>query len=216
MPRTSKARSAALGAAAASVGLVALATVVASPSAAAPPRKTATPIKHVVVIFQENVSFDHYFGTYPHAANTDGSTFTAAPGTPAVNGLSGALLTANPNGVNPRRYSASAVGDVLTCDQDHNYTDEQKAFDGGAMDRFPQTVGTGAGTSPTGAPCVAGDVMNYYDGNTTTALWNYAQRYAMSDNSYGTTFGPSSPGAINLASGNTGNRSEERRGGKGG
>ena len=26
---------------------------------------TRTPIKHVVVIFQENVSFDHYFGTYP-------------------------------------------------------------------------------------------------------------------------------------------------------
>ena len=35
-------------------------------------------------------------------------------------------------------------------------------------------------------------------------MWNYAQQYAMSDNSYGTTFGPSSPGAINLASGNTG------------
>ena len=28
---------------------------------------TATPIKHLVVIFQENVSFDHYFGTYPVA-----------------------------------------------------------------------------------------------------------------------------------------------------
>ena len=34
--------------------------------------------------------------------------------------------------------------------------------------------------------------MNYYDGNTVTALWNYAQNFAMSDNSYGTTFGPSS------------------------
>ncbi len=30
---------------------------------------TTTPIKHVVIIFQENVSFDHYFGTYPHAFN---------------------------------------------------------------------------------------------------------------------------------------------------
>jgi phospholipase C len=46
--------------------------------------------------------------------------------------------------------------------------------------------------------------MDYYDGNTVTALWNYAQHYAMSDNSYGTTFGPSAPGAINLISGNTG------------
>ena len=31
----------------------------------------------------------------------------------------------------------------LTCDQDHDYGDEQKAFDGGAMDKFVTTVGTG-------------------------------------------------------------------------
>ena len=45
--------------------------------------------------------------------------------------------------------------------------------------------------------------MGYYDGNTVTALWNYAQRFAMNDNSYDTTFGPSTPGAINLVSGQT-------------
>ena len=33
---------------------------------------TRTPIKHLVVIFQENVSFDHYFGTYPNAQNLPG------------------------------------------------------------------------------------------------------------------------------------------------
>ena len=46
--------------------------------------------------------------------------------------------------------------------------------------------------------------MGYYDGNTVTALWNYARHYAMSDDSFGTTFGPSTPGAVNLVSGNTG------------
>src|SRR5215472_4033663 len=65
---------------------------------------TATPIKHLVVIFDENVSFDHYFGTYPFAANSDGTTYTAAKGTPNVNGLytkitkngpAGPLLTSN-------------------------------------------------------------------------------------------------------------------------
>jgi len=193
-------------------GAVALATglavVIAGPgvasSVAAPKDKTTTPIKHLVVIFGENVSFDHYFGSYPNATNTSGQRFTAAPGTPAVNGLSPALLTANPNGVNPRRYDPTNINDVLTCDQDHNYSDEQSAFHGGAMDKFVSTVGSGTGTSPTGSPCKAGDVMNYYDGNTVTGLWNYAQHYAMSDNSFGTTFGPSSPGAINLASGDTG------------
>ena len=189
-------------------GTLALAGTATAVAASAGPhaagRATATPIKHLVVIFQENISFDHYFGTYPQAANTDGQPFRAKPGTPSVNGLTGTLLTANPNGTNPRRYSPANVNDVLTCDQDHNYNDEQRAFDGGKMDRFPQTVGNGTSKSPEGATCVAGDVMNYYDGNTVTGLWNYAQRFAMSDNSFSTTFGPSSPGAINLASGDTG------------
>jgi phospholipase C len=166
---------------------------------------TNTPIKHLVVIFQENISFDHYFGTYPHAANTNGQPFTALPGTPHVNGLlKDSLLTNNPNGANPLRYDPTNVNDLLTCDQNHNYTAEQRAFDDGKMDKFISTVGTGTGKSPTGQPCQARDVMNYYDGNTVTALWNYAQHFAMSDNSWNTTFGPSSPGAINLASGNTG------------
>ena len=57
-----------------------------------------TPIQHVVVIFGENISFDHYFGIYPLALNPPGQPrFTALPGTPAVNGLSGAVLTNNPN-----------------------------------------------------------------------------------------------------------------------
>ena len=173
-------------------------------------QRTATPIKHLVVIFQENISFDHYFGTYPHAANTGGQPFTPLPGTPRVNGLltpapgGGTLLTNNPNGANPVRYSPTNVNDLLTCDQDHDYTDEQVAFNGGKMNKFISAVGTGSGTSPTGQPCQARDVLNYYDGNTVTALWNYAQHFAMSDNSWGTTFGPSTPGAINLVSGDTG------------
>ena len=166
--------------------------------------KTATPIKHLVVIYQENVSFDHYFGTYPNAANTSGQPFHAKQGTPSVNGLTPALLTSNPNGANPKRLDPANVNDVLICDQDHDYYPEQVAFDHGKMDKFISATGTATGTSPTGVPCKASDVMNYYDGNAVTALWNYAQRYAMSDNSYGTTFGPSAPGAINLVSGDTG------------
>src|SRR6202012_633699 len=60
-----------------------------------------TPIQHVVVIYGENVSFDHFFATYPNAANPPGQPkFIALPGTPSVNGLSGTLLTANPNSLN--------------------------------------------------------------------------------------------------------------------
>jgi phospholipase C len=158
----------------------------------------------VVVIFQENVSFDHYFGTYPHAANTDGPQFRASRNTPTVNGLSGALLTNNPNTdaagntANPQRLSHSQA---LTCDQGHGYTAEQKAYDMGLMDKFVQFTNNESCAPPDqSAPNL---VMDYYDGNTVTGLWNYAQHFAMSDNSYSTVFGPSTPGALNVVAGNT-------------
>jgi phospholipase C len=168
---------------------------------------TATPIKHLVVLFDENVSFDHYFGTYPYAANTDGTKFVAKPGTPTVNGLyskitstgpAGPLLTANPNEYNPQRLTPA---EALTCDQNHDYTPEQEAENNGKMNMFVQDTEsddcstTGAYYGPPGI------VMDYYDGNTVTAEWNYAQNYAMSDNNWDTTFGPSTEGAISVSSG---------------
>ncbi|HMD46292.1 MAG TPA: alkaline phosphatase family protein [Acidimicrobiales bacterium] len=173
---------------------------------------TRSPIQHLVVIFQENVSFDHYFGTYPNATNTSGQPFYAASKTPASNGLNASLLGANPNLANPQRLDPANINDLLTCDQNHDYTAEQQAFDNGKMDQFVQATGTGGGTNATGQPCQASQVMDYYDGNTVTAMWNYAQHFAMSDNSFGSTFGPSSPGAINLASGNTGGVTKAIRG----
>jgi phospholipase C len=162
---------------------------------------TTTPIQHVVVIFQENVSFDHYFATYPVAANNTGNepSFTAAPNSPSVNGLSGPLLTNNPNSVQPFRLTRAQA---VTCDQDHNYGDEQKSYDAGLMDKFVETVGSSSASCDVGGHG-KGIVMGYYDGNTVTAIWNYAQNYAMSDNSFGTSFGPSTPGVLNLISGQT-------------
>ena len=174
-------------------------------------------IKHVVVIFGENISFDHYFGTYPNAANTSGTTFTAATGTPTnINNYTTnpSLLTANPNlssangaaASNPFRLAPAQAG---TADQDHNYGPEQTAFNGGKMNQFPLSVGT-ADTATlatqTGASSIAattGLTMGYYDGNTVTALWNYAQHYSINDHSFGSTFGPSTPGALEVISGQT-------------
>ncbi|QDW30882.1 alkaline phosphatase family protein [Arthrobacter sp. KBS0702] len=172
---------------------------------------TATPIQHVVVIFQENVSFDHYFATYPKAANIPGetqqgsgtktATFTAAKNTPKkIDTLAAAGLLApnNPNSVQPSRLTPQQA---VTCDQDHNYGAEQKAYNGGLMDKFVEYTSRDAcGTNQYGRN---GLTMDYYDGNTVTGIWNYAQHYAMSDNHYSTVFGPSTPGALNLVSGQT-------------
>src|SRR5580658_1021505 len=182
-----------------------------TPMANASQVKTTTPIKHIVIIFGENQSFDHYFGTYPNALNPKGEPeFHALPHTPSVNGLSYALLNDNPNlnpangngAANPFRFDRSQA---FTQDMNHGYTAEQMAFDGGAMDLFPVNTGS-AGPPPNAPPAVVltnGQVMGYYDGNTVTALWNYAQHFAMSDNSYSSDFGPSTVGAINLISGQT-------------
>jgi phospholipase C len=189
--------------------------------------ETATPIKHLVVIFQENVSFDHYFGTYPKAMNLAGETpFVAKKNTPTANNLvtpldvnnhfaplSGVdLIHNNPNNnptapnngkqnaggaSNPFRLAPSQA---LTNDQGHNESPEESAYDNGKMDGFPAWVGT-SGPPPAGVG--ANLVMGYFDGNTTTAIWNYAQYFALNDNNYTTQFGPSTPGAINLISGQT-------------
>ncbi len=175
----------------------------------APTAGPATPIQHLVVIFQENVSFDHYFGTYPFAANPEGEpAFYAYPNTPSVNGFSPALMTNNANAANSANGTGATAPFRLdrsqpsTADQDHDYTAEQMAYHSGLADMFPNATGT-AGPPPSNIPQAGttGLVMGYYDGNTVTALWNYAQHYAMSDNSYGTNYGPSTDGALNLISG---------------
>jgi phospholipase C len=215
--------------------------------------QTTTPIKHVVVIFQENVSFDHYFATYPYATNPAGEpAFHANQSTPRTNNLLAAgLLDENPNSTQPFRLDRSEAN---TCDQNHNYLNEQEAVDHGLVDKYVSATGSGnsglqtastlwSGTGPAptitvGSPLLPGQynrsvvtggnsttgpfsfsgycfdggtgktankgiVMGYYDGNTVTAFWNYAQNFAMSDNSWSTTFGPSAPGAINLVAGTT-------------
>jgi len=205
------------------------------PASAADPA-TVTPIKHIVVIFGENISFDHYFGTYPNAQNNSGETpFTYVPSTwtgnsvpndlstpldpnngfKAITGVN--LLTSNPNGpagsgatfngssaANPFRLAPSQAA---TADQSHAPKPEQTAYDNGKVDQFPGSTGAAgpppATLSASGAEATKGLVMGYFDGNTVAAMWNYANHFALSYNMYTSQFGPSTPGAINLISGQT-------------
>src|SRR5207237_5751811 len=105
-----------------------------------------------------------------------------------------------PTAHTPKRMSHEQA---MTCDQTHNYAAEQAAFNGGKMDKFVEKTET---DKCTGQPILFGEpglVMDYYDGNTVTGMWNYAQHYALNDNSFNTVFGPSTPGALNLISGQT-------------
>jgi phospholipase C len=186
--------------------------------------KTKTPIKHLVVVFNENRSFDHYFGVYPNALNPEGEPiFEPSRNTPRdVNNLlsNPSLLADNPNSnpnvvpsngqtvteptngtnaSNPFRIDRTQAD---TAGQNHAYTPEQNAYDNGKNDLFPFDTGNGT-AGGAGAFGTKGQVMGYFDGNTVTAYWNYAQNFAMSDNAWGDTFGPSTPGALHVFAGNT-------------
>jgi phospholipase C len=168
---------------------------------------TATPIQHLVVVFQENASFDHYFGTYPQAANPPGEpVFTPRIDTPVVNNLLPSqfngnidLRVTNGNLSRPFRLDRSQF---VTCSQDHSYKPEQRAANLSRMDRFVQQTDK-SGCKGLPQPVPSPQVMGYFDGNTVTALWNYAQHYALNDYSFATTYGPSTPGALNLVAGRT-------------
>jgi phospholipase C len=185
--------------------------------------KTATPIKHLVVLFNENRSFDHYFGTYPNALNPEGEpAFKAARNTPIPNNYESnpTLLFNNPN-LNAANNVPAAAGKAAntasmasnpfrldrtqanTASQSHNYSNEQKAYDGGKNDLFPLDVGTAGIFAGAGAFGSKAQTMGYFDGNTVTAFWNYAQHFAMSDNAWTDNFGPSTPGLLNMFSGQT-------------
>jgi phospholipase C len=153
--------------------LLATASILANLWGQDPP--TTTPIKYVVVIFQENNSFDHYFGTYPNALYPSGgavgtqfpageSPFVPLPNTPSINGLSPFLN--NLSAVAPFRLDRSQA---LTCDNNNGYNAEQVAYNSGSVNLFPPaTSGTTEVTA--GTPCISDLSVGYYDGNTVTAL----------------------------------------------
>lgn len=151
---------------------------------------TNTPIKYVVVIIPEDSSFDHLFATYPKAENPPGEPyFKASRNTPTINGLNHPFFAHNTNAFPPFRLERSQVD---SCRPKHSYTLAQEQAHAGLMDLFVQT------------DVICGkEIMGYFDGNTVTALWNYAQRFAMSDNCFTTIFGPSTPGHVNMISGQT-------------
>src|SRR5262249_69114 len=124
--------------------------------------------------------------------------------TPSVNGLTPTLIERNPNSSKPFRIDRTQA---YTCDQDHEYTAEQRARDGGLMDQFPRFDAQPPANprqfchkSSTGQWDI---VMGYFDGNTVTALWNDAQHFALGDNSFARMSGQSTRGALNLTAGDT-------------
>lgn len=191
-------------------------------------KSARTPIEHVIVFFCENNSFDRFFGTYPFSEG-----FKAKKDTPKADNLlsidpftGGTYLTTNRNvdftgnRVNPVELLRNQIYEIGA---DHSYRTMINNINIGLNDRYIlnnpfaqppfdnvtyETHGVNSPGSVTHTfnanfGNTTGLVLNYYDGNTMRAYWNYAQHYAISDKHFATSYGPSFTGAMNLTSGNT-------------
>ena len=137
---------------------------------------TTTPIQHVVIIFGENISFDHYFGTYPKAANPPDNRALWRGRHALRERLIPGLLTNNPN-LNPANGEGAANpfrlnrDQALTADQNHGDTAEQESFDNGLMDLFPSKTGN-SGDTPVLYPASC-EYQGHGDG---LLRWQYGHR----------------------------------------
>jgi phospholipase C len=164
--------------------------------------ETASPIKHTIILLQENISYDHYFGTYGHGAN----------------GIPGSSALSYTNGTQTWRPFAptklSGVTQNFTCDVDHGYADMIRMANQGAMNMYLQLGNDKIAPNPsTSATCPKFETVpapgagvqalanSYYSGTAGDPnaplqnYWKLASQYTLADNFFQGIYGPSTPGA---------------------
>lgn len=152
-------------------------------------------IHHVFVVYQENRSFDSYFGSFPGTDN---------------------LATAEARAHGFRQWDAVGKQWIVpfllkaadTADADHSREALIAKSDGGKMDDFvgyeEQNLVDVKLTSPQFAQQVGILTMSHEDCTTIPFLWMYAHRFALYDHIFQAMYGPSTPGNIDLIAGQTG------------
>lgn len=159
------------------------------PSAA--PAQGISKIKHVVIIMQENRSFDSYFGTFP-----------GADGIAMQNGVPTACLPDPGHNGCARPFHNSADSNA---GGPHSHADEVADADNGAMDGFIAQAEKGlAGCKPVDTNCHYGskqtDVMGYHDGRDLPNYWAYANNFTLQDHMFAAAASWSLPAHLYLVS----------------
>ena len=187
-------------------------------------------IKHVFVLFQENRSFDNHFGTYPGArglfsqsaantpgfaqqlVDTNGKTVTITPflipqTVTDVNGKTVPIYSADTDSVD---HSHGGINNSLDVDlQGHARNDRYALNEEGLTTRNGQIVSNSTFVPATSNPTLSqkqkGElVMAHDDCDTVPFLWQFADHFTLFDNMYQTIIGPSTPNAIAMIAGQSG------------
>lgn len=157
-------------------------------------------IRYVFVLYQENRSFDSYFGTFPDAEGL----FTHRPQqTPGfyqnILNTNGSISVLHPFRIGPRQYAAD------TDDIDHSHpgivAKEDIQHGMPRMDRFALTeekIHSPRGNPTTKAVQLGQLTMAYEDCDTIPLLWRYASRFVLFDHIFSLMTGPSTPGNLSI------------------
>jgi len=148
-------------------------------------------IKHVIIVMQENRSFDSYFGTYPGAA-----------GIPVSNGVP-TVCVPNPAGGCTRPYHATAD---VNGGGPHGGANAVADVNGGKMDGFIRQRDKAKSTcsNPNDPACRSGstpDVMGYHTGAEIPNYWTYAKDFVLQDHMFEPVKSWSLPDHLYLVSG---------------
>ena len=120
----------------------------------APSPSSPDPIQHVIVVMQENRTFDNYFWTYPGQVGYNANLCVPLNLLQPALGCMKPHLTTNP---------------ALASDLPHDWNSSSASYNGGSMNGFL----TAAGGNP--------EAMDYYDNSTLPYLWDYASHYVLAD-----------------------------------
>lgn len=151
-------------------------------------------VKHVFIIYQENHSFDEYFGTYPGADNL-ASAQARARGFRQYDPIGKQWVTPF-RIVDPDIDSPSHSRPALIAKMNGGRSDDYIA-------RQEQDSGKGGGDA-SDAQRLGLLTMSYYDCDTIPFLWKYARTFALYDRFFQGMTGPSTPGNIEIIAGQTG------------
>ena len=183
-------------------------------------------IRYVFVIFNENQSFDHEYGTFPGANNlySDGLRPRTAADTPGFTQIyrdaAGAMHRVEPFRIGPTENAN--VGDSV----DHSHKglarklavrDGTASMTGFAQQEYDGKTGNVNATPATDArgKQYANLVMSHIDCDTIPLLWRLANRFTLFDNIFATEDTPSTPNAVAMLAGQSGESQWVRHGAAG-
>jgi phospholipase C len=149
------------------------------------PTGSLSDIEHIVILMQENRSFDHYFGTMPGVRGfSDPTAITLPNGNPV-------FYQPDPSHAQgylaPFHYDTKSTSAQATPDTDHGWATQHQAWDNGQMDQW--------------VPAKGPYTMGYFTQADIPFHWALAQAFTLCDNYHCSVFGPTNPNRLYMWTG---------------